>query len=394
MLKKLIAIAFLLVIANQGVSYAEVTPLQQKVRSIFTQIKNNQQEEKTVYHQEGTVVDKVQYIEAVPANDEQDTNNIVAADQEQEDEEVYENESNEIVVTTPKTNYVKDDDEKDDAKTAAEAYSKDRTAKINKKWSIEALGWNTELTGHVAVADNENLLAQAGANARIDLENDTSLDKKKVPGFKLAYNNGGRSSVEFNYAKIDQDGNLNVGIQREFKGKIYGAAGTANFEINNTMFDLLWKYRFSHNVEESGREKSYVAGLLGVKASKMEFTFDGQATIAGAGAGPAAPAQQYHEDENETIPVPYIGVEAGTYLSDNLYLKGYIRYLKLNNVKDYDAEHADYDISLSYKLSNKDGNQDIFFDVGYRQISYDVEGDGKDVELKYKGPYFGLEFQF
>ena len=124
MLKKLIAIAFLLVIANQGVSYAEVTPLQQKVRSIFTQIKNNQQEEKTVYHQEGTVVDKVQYIEAVPANDEQDTNNIVAADQEQEDEEVYENESNEIVVTTPKTNYVKDDDEKDAVKTAAEASSR------------------------------------------------------------------------------------------------------------------------------------------------------------------------------------------------------------------------------------------------------------------------------
>ena len=384
MLKKLIAIAFVLVFANQTSANAELSSIQQRVRATFAQI--NSRQEACIKDNEATK-DGISYVEAVPANDDQNVDHIMASDQEQEDtEEVVEAEYSNNLVTTQTQKYV----EKDEVKTAAEASSKDRTAKINKKWSIEALGWNTELTGHVAVADNENLLAQAGANARIDLENDTSIDKKKVPGFKLAYNNGGRSSVEFNYAKIDQDGHLDTNIQREFKGKVYGAAGTANFEINNTMFDLLWKYRFSHNVEETGREKSYVAGLLGVKASKMEFTFDGQAQ------DPATNANlgNVHEDENETIPVPYIGVEVGTYLSDNLYLKGYIRYLKLNNVKDYDAEHADYDISLSYKLSNKDGNQDIYFDVGYRQISYDVEGDGKDVELKYKGPYFGLEFQF
>ena len=97
---------------------------------------------------------------------------------------------------------------------------------------------------------------------------------------------------------------------------------------------------------------------------------------------------------SETFPVPYIGVEAGTYLGENLYLKGYYRFLKLDGIKDYDAKHADFDISLSYKLSNKDCDQDLFVDVGYRQVSYDVDGKGNDVELKYKGPYVGLEFRF
>ena len=203
---------------------------------------------------------------------------------------------------------------------------------------------------------------------------------------KLTYKHGGRSSFEFNWVKIDQDGHLLNGVQKSFKGKVYAA--DADFKINNSMYDLVWKYKFSHNVEESGREKSYIAGLLGIKASDMEFTFDGEATENGN------PVGRRHEARSETIPVPYIGVEGGTYLGENLYLKGYLRYLKLNNVKDYDAEHADYDVSLSYKLSNKNGNQDIFMDVGYRQVSYDVDGKGNDVELKYKGPYIGLEFRF
>lgn len=358
MLKKLIVVAFILVFANQHSAFAELTPLQTKAREIFQSVKA----EKAV--EDETTESAVNKEEELVNNE-----SIKAVEDEEESLEVSE-----------------ENKPADEIKTAAEAASNSRTAVINKKWSVEALGWNTELTGHINVAKNKEALALAGNNGRIDLESDTSLDKKKVPGLKLSYRHGGRSTIEFNWANVEQDGHLNNGLQKEFNGKVYGA--DANFKINNAMYDLLWKYRFSHKVEESGREKSYVAGLFGIKASDMEFTFDGNATENGN------PIGNHHEDESEVIPVPYIGVEAGTYLSDNLYLKGYIRYLKLNNIKDYDAEHCDYDISLSYKLSNKDCDQDIFFDIGYRQVVYDVEGDGKDVELKYKGPYFGLEFLF
>lgn len=398
MLKKFITIAFILVFASQ--SYCqELTPLQKRVRAIFSEIRNRDNIEtvkETEELKEEPIAEEVveEKTSSAVQPEENHTEIIMASEQEQDETEEYEEGEGEeeiVVATAPKAEcenkVAEEKKEYCDVITAADASSEDRTAKINKRWSIEALGWNTELTGHVKIAENKNALSQlSDANGRIDLKNDTSLDKKKVPGLKLTYKHGGRSSFEFNWVNIEQDGHLNNGVQKEFKGKVYAA--DANFEINNSMYDLVWKYKFSHKVEESGREKSYVAGLLGIKASDMEFTFDGNATENGN------PIGRHHEARSETIPVPYIGVEAGTYLGENLYLKGYYRYLKLNNVKDYDAEHSDYDVSLSYKLSNKDGNQDIFLDAGYRQVVYDVEGKGNDVELKYKGPYVGLEFRF
>lgn len=402
MLKKIITVAFILSLANQVSVFAEMTPLQLRVRSIFSQIRERNKTEvaniEEVEEEKTEVEENKTPVAAVPVKDESSTQIILASDQDDVEDEDYDDEDEEeekiVVATAPKSNQeVKscEDKPKYELKTAAEVASKDRKAQINKKWSFEVLSWNTELDGHVAVADNERALVEAvnRGNAKIDLKNDTSLDKKKVPGLKLAYSNGGRSSFEFNWVNIEQNGHLS-GTRKEFKGKLYAA--DANFEINNAMYDLVWKYKFNHKVEESGREKSYVSGLLGVKASKMEFKFNGQARVVG---GNNQNMEETHEErESETIPVPYIGVEAGTYIGERVYLKGYYRYLKLNNVKDYDAEHSDYDVSLSYRLSGTDCDQDIFLDVGYRQVVYDVEGDGKDVELKYKGPYVGLEFRF
>lgn len=401
MLKKLITIAFILVFASQAYcqEMREMTPLQKRVRAIFSEIRNRdkvvpveQEPSAQEIAEAEEVIEEVNSYSAQP--EENRTEIIMASEQDQDETEEYEEGEGEeeiVVATAPKSECenkaVEEKKEYSDVITAADASSKDRTAKINNKWSVEALGWNSELDGHIKIAENKDALAVLNdADGRIDLKSDTSLDKKKVPGLKLAYRHGGRASFEFNWVNVEQDGHLNNGLNKTFRGKVYAA--DANFKINNEMYDLVWKYRFTHKVEETGREKSYVAGLFGIKASKMEFTFDGNATENGVNIG------NHHESKSETIPVPYLGVEGGTYLGENLYLKGYFRYLKLNNIKDYDAEHADYDVSLSYKLSNKDGNQDIFFDVGYRQVVYDVEGKGNDVELKYKGPYVGLEFRF
>ena len=401
MLKKIITVAFILSLANQVSVFAEMTPLQLRVRSIFSEIRNRDKAEvaqiEEVEEEKNEVEENKTPVSVKPAKEEIPTQIILASDQDDVDDEDYDDEDEEeeiVVATAPKTTHeVKscEDKPKYELKTAAEVSSKDRKAQINKKWSFEVLGWNSELDGHIKIAKDEDSVV-SDDRGRIDLKNDTSLDKKKVPGLKLAYSNGGRSSFEFNWVNIEQDGHLNNGIEREFKGKKYGA--NANFEINNAMYDLVWKYKLSHKVEESGREKSYVSGLLGVKASKMEFKFNGQAGEVDANGNVVGAMAETHESKSETIPVPYIGIEGGTYLGEKVYLKGYYRYLKLNNIKDYDAEHSDYDVSLSYKLSGEGCDQDIFLDVGYRQVVYDVEGDGNDVELKYKGPYVGLEFRF
>ncbi|MBR4330703.1 MAG: hypothetical protein IKO19_13235 [Candidatus Riflebacteria bacterium] len=402
MLKKLIVVAFIIFVANQAYcqEMQEMTPLQKRVRAIFSEIRNRDKietvkETEEVKEEPAALEVTEEPTTYVSQPEESRTEIIMASEQEQDETEEYEEGEGEeeiVVATAPKSdvenNVVEEKREYSDVITAADASSKDRTAKIDNRWSVEVFGWNSELDGHVKIAKDKNNPV-TDAEGKIDLGSETSIDKKKVPGFKLSYRKGGRASFEFNWVKVEQDGHLALmnGQTKIFNGKEYG--GNANFKINNAMYDLLWKYRFSHKVEETGREKSYVAGLLGIKASKMEFSLNGNLIENGVET-----ANIVNESKSETIPVPYIGVEAGTYLGDNLYLKGYLRYLKLNNIKDYDAEHADYDVSLSYKLSNKDGNQDIFFDVGYRQVVYDVEGDGNDVELKYKGPYVGLEFRF
>ncbi len=393
MLKKLITVAFIITLANQTSVFAEMTPLQMRVRAIFSEIRNRDnveavKEEKTEVEEEIEIEEEKTPVASVPAKKEIPTEIILASDQDDIDDEEYEDEEEDeekeeesealVVATAPKAEVKSCEDKpKYELKTAAEASAKDRTAKINKKWSFEALGWNTELTGHVKIVENKNL---PNSGEIIDFGRDTrNLDKKKVPGLKLSYRVGGRASVDFNWSKIEQNGVLSV--NRQFKGVNYGA--NADFEINNSMYDLVWKYRFNHKVEESGREKSYVAGLVGIKASDMEFNLSGN--VAGV---------RQSTSYSEKIPVPYIGVEGGTYIGEKLYLKGYFRFLKLDGVKDYDVKHADYDVSLSYKLSNEDCNQDLFIDVGYRQVTYEVDGKGNDVELKYKGPYVGLEFRF
>jgi hypothetical protein len=302
----------------------ELTPLQKRVRAIFSEIRNKDKIETVKETADEQAVLEVTEEKTTFESQPEETNTeiIMASEQEQDETEEYEEGEGEeeiVVATAPKSEVenkaVEEKKEYSDVITAADASSKDRTAKINNKWSIEALGWNTELTGHVKIAENKDALSQlTDAEGRIDLKSDTSLDKKKVPGLKLTYKHGGRSSFEFNWVKIDQDGHLLNGVQKSFKGKVYAA--DADFKINNSMYDLVWKYKFSHNVEESGREKSYVAGLLGIKASDMEFTFDGEATENGN------PVGRRHEARSETIPVPYIGVEGGTYLGENLYLKG------------------------------------------------------------------------
>ena len=384
MLKKFITIAFILVFASQAYCQ-ELTPLQKRVRAIFAEIRNRDNIEVVQEKKEEPVALEVtEEKTTIVAQPEEENNTEIILASEQDDAEEYEEGDGEeeiVVATAPKAEYenkvVEEKKEYSEVITAADASAESRTAKIGKKWSIEALGWNTELTGHVKIVENKNL---PNSGEIIDFGRDTrNLDKKKVPGLKLSYRVGGRASVDFNWSKIEQNGVLSV--NRQFKGVNYGA--NADFEINNSMYDLVWKYRFNHKVEESGREKSYVAGLVGIKASDMEFNLSGD--VAGV---------RQNTSYSEKIPVPYIGVEGGTYIGEKLYLKGYFRFLKLDGVKDYDVKHADYDVSLSYKLSNEDCNQDLFIDVGYRQVTYEVDGKGNDVELKYKGPYVGLEFRF
>jgi hypothetical protein len=267
----------------------------------------------------------------------------------------------------------------DDNTSSSGFYGKNRMALVNRKWSIQAIGWHTDLDGHIKVVENEN----PARGQKIDLKKDTKdLDKENLFGLDCLYKLGTRSSIEFNMINVKHDGKLNVG--RMFKGKNYTA--DTQFKIRDNIYDLLYNYRLSHNIRKNGQEKYHFSGILGVKVSDMDFGLSGQ--VIGPGG-----AINEHNEYSKTLPVPYVGLEYGTFIGKMFYFKAIFRCMEVN-VKDYDAGHYDYNAVLSYRLSGDDCLHDVMFDVGYRYINYDVEGKGDDIELEYKGPYMGFDVLF
>ena len=140
MLKKLITVAFILFIANQAYSQ-ELTPLQKRVRAVFSEIRNRNQvervkEEKAVEETPSVQEEETSnyYVETV-VEEENPTEIVLASDQDEVEEyEEGDGEEEIVVATAPKADceskVVDDSKEYSDVITAADAYSKDRTAVV------------------------------------------------------------------------------------------------------------------------------------------------------------------------------------------------------------------------------------------------------------------------
>lgn len=375
-MKKLIYIALLLGLINPTDSFASDMIKPDSVRAIFARMRaaNVEKTEDVTTEEVAKEESKEEITEEVKESAEETKEAVEEVKEPAEEaKEAVEEEVNESVEDSEKAN-----EETAQVTGAYEANKEMRTARINHKWSIQALGIDEKLTGHVKIVEDED---NPASGEIIDLENDTTVGKERVPGLRLSYEKGGRTSFVFTWTKSEHDGRL--AAAREFKGKRYEA--DANFEINNSIYDFAWIHRFNHTFKADGREKSYFAGVLGVRTNKLEALI----------SNPVVEGEIYDADSDysKTIPLPYIGVEYGTYIGEEFYFKANAHFFKAN-IKHYDAKNVDFDACVSYFLSRNDGNQDIFLDVGYRYINYDVEGEGNDVELKYKGPYVGLQFVF
>jgi hypothetical protein len=255
-----------------------------------------------------------------------------------------------------------------------------RKAQVNRRWSIQPLCWHEELDGHFKIVENKD----PARGQRIDLGRDAvNLDKENTFGVNCSYQVSHRGKIEFNCVNAKHDGNL--GIARMFKGKNYNA--NSKFKIDNNIYDLLFNYDLCHSIHKDGKEKYYFGGIFGVKASDFDFGISGQVLNQGA------PAVTESTSYSETLPVPYVGFEYGTFIGKLYYFKAGIRYMGLN-IKDYDATHYDYNLAFSYQLSGDDCLHDLMMDVGYRYINYDVEGKGNDIDLSYKGPYLSFNVLF
>ena len=254
------------------------------------------------------------------------------------------------------------------------SYHPDKFGKINfnKVTSIELLGWKNSLEGNIRVDGTP-----------LDLDSETTIGDESRFGFRVSHVLNHRASLEFSYMKNENSGNTTKVFK--FENKEYSAG--ANIKLQNSWFDLAYNHNLTRakQSDKQGREVFYLDGIFGVKFSNSEISVKGNETTVAAA---------YIEEKwDETFPVPYFGLAAGGQIADNLWLKGYLKYIKVN-AGGADALHNDYGINLALKLNPNSKDTEWFVDLGYRGVKFDIEKDGDKADLRYTGPTFGVFARF
>lgn len=253
------------------------------------------------------------------------------------------------------------------------SYQPDNAGKINfnKVTSIELLGWKNSLEGNILVDGTP-----------LDLDSETTMGDETRAGFRISHVLNHRASLEFSYMKNDNSGTTTKTFQ--FENENYKAG--ANIRLQNSWFDLAYNHNLtrSKQADRQSREVFYLDGIFGVKFSNAEISVKGNDTVTNA---------YVDEKWDESFPVPYIGLAAGGQIGDNLWLKGYLKYIKVN-AGGGDAMHNDYGINLALRVNPNNKDTEWFVDLGYRGVKYDLEKDGDKADLRYTGPTFGIFARF
>lgn len=243
---------------------------------------------------------------------------------------------------------------------------------FNQVTSIEVLGWKTDLEGTIRVDGTQ-----------MDLSSEVSIGSENHAGFRISHVLNHRASLELSYINNDHSGYTRKAFT--FENRNYKA--NAHMRLENSWLDLAYAHNLTRaqQVDKEGREAFYLDGVFGVKFSNAEVTVTGnENSIANA---------YLKESWEEIFPVPYFGLAAGGQLAENVWLKGYLKYIKVN-AAGADALHNDYGINLALKLNPKSTDTEWFVDLGYRGVKYDLQKDNDKADLRYTGPTFGFFARF
>lgn len=245
-------------------------------------------------------------------------------------------------------------------------------AEFNQVTTVEVFGWNSNLDGNLNV---DGLV--------VDLDSEAGMGDENRFGFKVSHVLSEKSSLNLSYMKNDHSGKINKVVT--FDGKNYQAG--ASIDLENSWLDLTYCHNLTRGDAEEHRghklEAFYLDAMLGVKFSSAEVNVVGRENTAAAA---------YLQDSwSEDFPVPYLGLAAGGQLSQNLWLKGHLKYITVS-----DALHADYGVNLALKLNPNSSVQETewFVDLGYRGVKYDVDSNNDSAELRYTGPTLGVVVRF
>ncbi|HNX74378.1 MAG TPA: hypothetical protein PLM07_07040 [Candidatus Rifleibacterium sp.] len=254
------------------------------------------------------------------------------------------------------------------------SYQPEKSGRVsfNKVTSIEVFGWKSDLDGVVRIEDT---------GTDIDLDNDVSFNSENRMGLRITHVLNENSALELSYMKHEHSGNLTRAVT--FDNKKFKT--NAHMSLENSWLDLAWAYNLtrSKETEKPGQDAFYLDGMFGVKFSNSEIS------VSGADALNA----RLEAGWSESYPLPYLGLNAGTQISDNLWVKGSFKIIKVN-AAGYDALHNDYNLNAALRLNPKSTSSEWYADLGYRGVKYDLKGQGDKAEIKYSGPTLGLFVRF
>lgn len=223
--------------------------------------------------------------------------------------------------------------------------------------------WFSEFDGNVQIAEG------ALAGTKIDLVSDLGMDDSEpVPNATISYRFFENSKVSLSYFNVETEGNKNITRQFNYKGNIYTVGTTVASELDLTVIEGKYGYRFL------SAEEYELYGLVGVKYAKIEAEL--VSTTFGA------------RREEIEAPVPVIGLAAEFRPYGKFAIGGEVNGLTIST-GDVDFTLIDILANVSYDIT-----QNLRASAGYRYFNIDGSNDDDSTEVTYKGPYIAIVGSF
>jgi hypothetical protein len=213
----------------------------------------------------------------------------------------------------------------------------------------------------------EIVISSGSLSTPIDFVNTFTIEKKRIPEFRLVLKPGRRHKLRFGTETLEYSGTAPLTQRIRFQGQ------TFNVGVPTTA-DLSWRLmRAGYEWDPIATSMGYLGIFGDVKFNTMKASLS---------------ALLLAESFERNVPVPTIGVSGRGYLTPLVSVSGEFTGLKINNSR-FNAKFYDVDLYATANFGRNFGTQ-----LGYRSVTVDYVVDEDTGDLKLKGPYLGLVVRF
>ncbi|MGB5217801.1 MAG: hypothetical protein WBN66_05840 [Smithella sp.] len=235
--------------------------------------------------------------------------------------------------------------------------------------SVYALGFGAQARLWVPTFEGD-LRVDDGSitGTEVDLKDDLGMDDEYFPGVEAFFSIGDHE-ITVSFSQFDLSGSKHISDEIIFNGDTYPAGTNVDSELNTSMIDLEYQYKFL-NLE------NFLAGFSLGLIGKIKY-LDGEASIR---------SSESEDQQDFQIPMPMIGLGVNVgILADILEARAKVAGMGYDSSFVYDA------------MAEVSVTPFPFMDItgGYRVMSLKIDDiDDIYTKLDFYGPYVGLSISF